>query len=156
MVKGSIFLILAVVYGLWHIATRSQRYADALRAQCICCDSHDVSERADTTYTCNACGFDEHWQDDAARRSTVEVMRALTRARDDLVLGAQSLNDTSIPAAERQAQAEHFQLSAIGHLQDPSDLDPSLLEDLHACRTMTEQRLRIEEARKTVRMLLVG
>jgi len=155
MVKAVVLLVVVFVGGLLHLLTRRQRYALALRAQCMCCDAYEVSEREDLSYACRSCGFDSTWADDPTRSATVELMRTLTRARDDLQLGVNALTDSGIRNEDREAAVGNYEMSALSYLQEACDLDPTLIDDLEGLGPR-DQLERIEESRATVRMLLVG
>jgi len=154
-VKALFFLLVVLVGGVVHLLTRKRRFALALQAQCMCCDGYAVTEREDLSYACDTCGFDSNWADDPSRAATVELMRTLTRARDDLQLAVDALTDAAIRPQDREAAVGNYEMSALSHLQQACDLDPTLIDDLEGLGPR-QQLERIEGSRATVRMLLVG
>lgn len=154
--KFVVFALVLLLGGLFHVLTRARRQAAAMRAQCLCCDSFEVTEDDAGHELCHRCGFSTEWSADPTRATMVEVMRSLGRARDDLLLGLEALNDPSAQSgSDRQALASHYELSALGHLQQASELDPTLLEDL-ALQPLSKQLQRVEASRASVRALLVA
>lgn len=144
-------VIVGLFTGLYHVWGRNQRYADALRAECLLCEGEEVDER-DDGYACRACGFDTDWQNDPEKADTLELFRALTHARDDLRLGVEVLKGGG-RADDVQALAGNYELSAQAYLKRAGELDPDLFQDLQD-EKLSVQLERVSELRESVRMLL--
>ncbi len=150
--KFTVLVIIAVFSGLWHIMGRSQRYAEALRPECLLCEGHEVDER-DDGYACRDCGFDTDWQNDPEKAETLDMYRALTHAREDLRLAAEMLKGDHAHQQDAIELATNYELSAQSYLQRANDLDPTLLEDLDGM-SLKLQYERVSELRDTLRALL--
>ncbi|TNE87691.1 MAG: hypothetical protein EP330_17605 [Deltaproteobacteria bacterium] len=153
--KTLVVALLFVAAGVWHVLSRPERYAMAMRAQCLCCDGYDVTEREDFSYLCGRCGFDSRWEGEASKAEAIAHMRALTRARDDLRMAREALRDQSAGQEERQTISANYALTALDHLQDTHALDPTLIPDLEG-RDLAGQERRIEQARTSLRDLLLA
>lgn len=152
--KFSLFLIIALVAGVWHLMGRQRRYALALAPECLLCEGDQITER-DDGYHCQTCGFDTDWQHDPAKSETLEVYRALNNARADLQLAIEVLRGEHAQKNDALDLSANYELSAQSYLQHAVRLVPSLLED-HEGQSLQQQYRRVGELQDNVRMLLTS